>query len=80
MNPGRRKVAGETLCEALIPLHPVPTSDSAGMIVSQRSFQFKLIRASIRENVSLATLNYAQRASRRADSRTERGQPCPRVH
>jgi hypothetical protein len=41
--PGRKKVAGETLPEALIPLQPAPDSKAkAGMIANRRNFQFNL--------------------------------------
>jgi hypothetical protein len=45
MNPGMRKVAGETLLDALIPLQPVPTRISMGTHSSRRDIRFKLILA-----------------------------------
>jgi hypothetical protein len=40
--PGRKKEAGETLCEALIPLQPVNANGNAVSKVSHRKIQFNL--------------------------------------
>jgi hypothetical protein len=47
MKPGRRKVAGEMLFEALMPLHPAPSDIIATPIASRRIFQFNLTEWSV---------------------------------
>jgi hypothetical protein len=43
MMPGSRKVAGDTLWLALMPLQPIPASDNnVAASVSRRIFQFNL--------------------------------------
>ncbi len=42
MIPGRKKLAGETVWLALMPLHPVPASDNAASRVRHGKFQFNL--------------------------------------
>jgi len=37
MTPGMKKVAGETLCDMLMPLHPAPISNKTDGNASQRS-------------------------------------------
>ena len=37
--PGSRKVAGETLCVVLIPLHPVPSQATAQIRTDNTDFQ-----------------------------------------
>jgi hypothetical protein len=39
IRPGRRKLAGETLCEALTPPQPVASHATPAIIVQQPSFQ-----------------------------------------
>ena len=42
MIPGSRKVAGETLCVELMPLHPELSDKAAAHIAKSRIFQFTL--------------------------------------
>jgi hypothetical protein len=44
-NPGKRKDAGETLREALTPLHPAATTSSNDNIAKRASFQFNFTLA-----------------------------------
>src|SRR5437773_9526878 len=37
--PGRRKVAGDTLCVVLMPLHPAPDNTKARPMTSRAGFQ-----------------------------------------
>jgi len=39
ISPGNKKVAGETLRDALMPLQPVPINAKTGMIANLRIFQ-----------------------------------------
>jgi hypothetical protein len=41
-SPGNRKVAGETLCVVLMPLHPAPSDKTAPHIANRAIFQFNL--------------------------------------
>jgi len=41
-SPGRKKLAGETLWLALMPLQPAPASGSAASRVKRRKFQLNL--------------------------------------
>lgn len=45
--PGSRNDAGETLCDALMPLHPLPNNTSAGTAAHRAIFQFNLIEYSV---------------------------------
>jgi hypothetical protein len=47
MKPGRRKVAGEMLFVALMPLHPAPSAKMAAPIANRRIFQFNLTECSV---------------------------------
>jgi hypothetical protein len=42
INPGRKKLAGETLWLALMPPHPAPKSASTAGIASHRNLHFNL--------------------------------------
>ncbi len=46
--PGRKKLAGDTLCEALMPLQPAPSATNAGQSASQKCFPSSFKRAHYR--------------------------------
>lgn len=52
-NPGSRKVAGETLWLALMPLQPVLNNASTGMQLSPSTFQFDLTEPQYRDTYGM---------------------------
>jgi hypothetical protein len=46
-SPGIRKVAGETLCDELIPLQPVPIATKAGTSSQPTAFLFNFTRRAV---------------------------------
>ena len=57
-SPGRRKVAGDTLCDAFMPLHPASNSATTGIHASRRTFQFSLTEAKYSLNYGIRNTNF----------------------
>ena len=59
VNPGSRNVAGEMLCEALMPLQPAPNTASSATNASRNDCHFSFTRPTICAEVMIATPNSA---------------------
>src|SRR5438045_3654581 len=58
ISPGRRKVAGDTLWDAFMPLHPATNNATAGIPASRRTFQFSITEAQYRFNYGHRNTNF----------------------
>lgn len=64
--PGNRNVAGEMLCEALMPLHPAPSATTRPINASRNGCHFSFTRLTICANNMIATSNSTLFSARRA--------------
>ena len=62
INPGSRKVAGEMLCEVLMPLHPAAASKAAPQIAKCRIFQFIFTKYQYKPVYSLGNCEFPKKS------------------
>src|SRR5687768_4030256 len=64
VRPGSKNVAGEMLCEALMPLQPAPSAASSATSASRNDCHFSFTRPTICAEVMIAIPNSALRFGR----------------